>query len=467
MSMISPAASVRPDAGREHVLTACHRRVGVAMVLALTVAQSCREAPTVPLDTRTIRSISLGAIGDFAMSVGQTMQLVVTLRDSMSKVITDRAVTFSSSDTTVAVVNASGLVTARSAGISTLTARVDSLSSGNTTRVAPPTPQFAQIEVGGSTTCALTAAGSVYCWRNQFAAGSSNGAPQLVAAPVAFQSIAVGNAHQCALDASGLAYCWGDTSTFQLGTGDTISHASPTPVLGAHHFTSLSAGWRSTCAIATDGTAYCWGFNASGELGNGSKTSSAEPVPVSGGLHFSSLSAGVAFACGLTSGGAVCWGDNHSGELGHGDTLSTTSPVPVPVTGGLSFTSISAGGAHACGVTTSGAAYCWGASISGDLGIGPTPNAFVHAAPQPVAGGLTWRAVSVGEMTCGIATTGLSYCWGGNLYSLLADGNGTMSSPVPALVWGGLRFRVLSARGDHACALGLDGFVYCWGGYVS
>src|SRR5262245_17577300 len=464
--MIPPAAAARPDRVREHSLTArWFRRAGKAMARAfLIVSQTCRETPTTPLDTRTVRYMTLGAVGDFGMNVGQTTQLVVTLRDSMSNVITDRAVSFTSSDTTVAVVSSSGVVTARSAGISTLTARVDSLSASGLLRVEPPTPQFAQIEVGGSNTCALTAAGSVYCWSNRFS-GSSHGAPQLVTAPVAFQSIAVGNAHQCALDASGLAYCWGDNSTFQLGTGDTISHAAPTPVLGGLHFTSISAAWRSTCAIAADGAAYCWGFNASGELGNGSTASSAVPVPVSGGLHFSSLSAGDAFACGLTSAGAFCWGDNHVGELGHGDTLSTT--IPVQVTGGLSFTSISAGGAHTCGVTAAGTAYCWGANVSGDLGIGPAPNGFVHTTPQPVAGGLTWRAVSVGEMTCGTATTGLSYCWGGNLYSLLADGNWTMSSPVPALVWGGLRFRVLSARGDHACGLGFDAFVYCWGGYVS
>src|SRR5262249_4533290 len=152
-------------------------------------------------------------------------------------------VSFASSDTTVAVVNASGVVTARSAGSSTITARVDSLSVNGFLRVEPPTPQFAHIEVGGSTTCGLTPAGSVFCWSNHFS-GSSHGTPQPVAAPVAFASIAVGNVHQCAIDVSGLAYCWGDNTSFQLGTGDTISHASPTPVLGGLHFTSISAGWR-------------------------------------------------------------------------------------------------------------------------------------------------------------------------------------------------------------------------------
>jgi alpha-tubulin suppressor-like RCC1 family protein len=190
------------------------------------------------------------------------------------------------------------------------------------------------------------------------------------------------------------------------------------------------------------------------------------PVPVSGGLHFSSLSVGAELACGLTSAGAFCWGDNRVGQLGHGDTLSTT--IPVQVTGGLSFTSISAGTAHTCGVTAPGTAYCWGANATGDLGIGPVTDTLAHATPQPVAGGFTWRSVRVGDtMTCGTATSGLSYCWGNNLYSLLADGAWTKYSPVPALVWGGLRFRVLSPHGDHACALGFDTFVYCWGGYES
>jgi len=441
------------------------RWASTAMMLALISSESCHQAPTAPRDTRTIRTIRLGAVGDFGMNVAQRRQLVVTLRDSMSNLITNRAVAFESSDTTVAVVSSSGIVTALRTGTTTLTVRADSLSATRILHVSPPTPQFAQIEVGGSTTCALTAAGDPYCWLNRLGDGSSNGTPQPVPAPVAFQSIAVGTAYQCALDASGRAYCWGDNSTFQLGTGDSIARTTPTPIAAGLQFTSISAGWRSTCAIAADSTAYCWGFNASGELGNGSTTSSAVPVPVAGGLHFVSVSAGNGFACGLTSDGAVCWGDNHVGELGRGDTLTTSTPVKV--SGGLTFVSISADAAHACGLIASGTAYCWGANVSGDLGLG-SANGFVHPTPEPVVGGLTWRAVSVGGMTCGIATTGLSYCWGSNLYSLLADGSWTASSAVPALVWGGLAFRTIKAHGaDHACALGFDNLVYCWGGYVS
>ena len=48
----------------------------------------------------------------------------------------------------------------------------------------------------------------------------------------------------------------------------------------------------------------------------------------------------------------------------------TSSKVPVAVFGGLSFSSVSAGQAHSCGVGTAGAAYCWGLNRWGQLGDG-------------------------------------------------------------------------------------------------
>jgi alpha-tubulin suppressor-like RCC1 family protein len=46
--------------------------------------------------------------------------------------------------------------------------------------------------------------------------------------------------------------------------------------------------------------------------------------------------------------------------------------TPVAVGGGLHFSQVSAGGWHACGVTTSATTYCWGANGFGTLGDGTT-----------------------------------------------------------------------------------------------
>jgi alpha-tubulin suppressor-like RCC1 family protein len=42
------------------------------------------------------------------------------------------------------------------------------------------------------------------------------------------------------------------------------------------------------------------------------------------------------------------------------------------VAGGLSFSSIAAGDVHSCGVAISGVAYCWGENYIGQLGNGTT-----------------------------------------------------------------------------------------------
>ena len=91
------------------------------------------------------------------------------------------------------------------------------------------------------------------------------------------------------------------------------------------------------------GNAYCWGRGSEGQLGDGSETDQSDPVSVAGGLTFTAISVGGLHTCGLTSGGdAYCWGSNSTGQLGDGTT--TDSATPVLVTGGLTFRAISAGG---------------------------------------------------------------------------------------------------------------------------
>src|SRR2546426_940676 len=76
----------------------------------------------------------------------------------------------------------------------------------------------------------------------------------------------------------------------------------------------------------------------------------------------------------------------------------------------LTFATVSGGGDHTCGVTTGGAAYCWGNNGFGQLGTGTTTNS---ATPVAVAGALTFAAVSAstGSFTCGL-TVGAACCWG-------------------------------------------------------
>jgi alpha-tubulin suppressor-like RCC1 family protein len=104
----------------------------------------------------------------------------------------------------------------------------------------------------------------------------------------------------------------------------------------------------------------------------------------------------------------------------------------VAVVGGLTFATVSAGGNHTCGVTTEGAAYCWGYNNEGQLGNGTSGR---RTSPVAVAGGLTFATVGAGTFhTCGIATEGAAHCWGFNFYGQLGDGTSGDVRVVPVLV---------------------------------
>src|SRR5262245_31341175 len=115
--------------------------------------------------------------------------------------------------------------------------------------------------------------------------------------------------------------------------------------------------------LSAYGKAYCWG-------GVDSDQDSETPMPVSGQLIFKSVSVSlVGHACGITTkGAAYCWGVNTDGKLGEGTNQECR--MPVAVSGGLTFASISSGSFHTCGVTTSGAIYCWGAERWAGNGTG-------------------------------------------------------------------------------------------------
>jgi alpha-tubulin suppressor-like RCC1 family protein len=124
-----------------------------------------------------------------------------------------------------------------------------------------------------------------------------------------------------------------------------------------------------TCGVAQGGAAFCWGSNSGGQLGNAELVLAAGPVPVSGSISFTSLTAGGEHTCGLDATGAAwCWGFNWYGQLGNQSW--TTSEVPVRVAGGHAFLALDAGQDHTCGITGSGAIYCWGANNFGQLGRG-------------------------------------------------------------------------------------------------
>src|SRR3989442_1361450 len=362
--------------------------------LALLALLAC-EGPFVPPPLGpppppTVASVQL-APDSATIVAGDTLALIVTLRDSSGAALTGRTVAWQSADARVAIVSSGGVVLGLDAGATTVRATATGNADSVTVFVTPIV--YTTISTGAAHTCATASNQHLYCWGDNASGQTGTGTgdlqeptPRLIADPAPYSTVVAGGDHTCGLTAGGGVACWGKNDQGQLGRGGAPGTPSlPAPVATPLRFTALAAGAAHTCALTAAGAAYCWGGNIAGQLGTGTADSlEVTPQPVTGGLSFRVIAAGGAHTCGLTADSlAYCWGNDSDGELG--DSAMTTQPIatPVLVRGGLRFADLRAGASHTCGITGTRLVYCWGSGRQGQLG-----QLFPHsrAVPLRVAG---------------------------------------------------------------------------------
>lgn len=458
---LSPFRTVRALAPGEAHITL--KAGGVSGTTALTITQR----PAV----NTVRVAPAAA----AMMVQESLILTTWLRDADGRILQGTsAVSWSSSNTSVATVNGSGKVTALAHGAATITAATEAKTGSASIEVTtqPIVPKFIDVESNHFRTCGVTATGDAYCW-GSFVVGTQGRSlriPTLLPGGLHLAAVTPdASRYLCGRTSSGDALCW---SNYEM----TPNHLAPTL-----KFSDLktSEGGHG-CAVATNGSTYCWGENLSGQLGDGTTQSRAGiSIPVAGGYAFKSVVVGRHHSCGLTAAGeAYCWGANKSppsyGEygvaLGTGDSTTSVMPTPSPVAGGLAFAQLSAGFRHTCGITVDGRAYCWGGNANGQLGDGTQINRNV---PVAVATSLTFSAISVDAAhSCAITTSGAAYCWGDNssgalgvdTAELMSCGSNRFDcSRTPVAVQGNVSFVQIAVGIHFSCGTATTGQVYCWG----
>ena len=333
-----------------------------------------------------------------------------------------------------------------------------------------------QVSAGAQHTCALVSSGavSVWCWGDdsygQLGDGTIGDADNVRLTPVQVEGVggssfltgvtkvSSGGYHTCALTPAGSVRCWGNDYEGELGNNVTLPGTNSLfPVLTViANATDISAGNYHTCAVLSTGggTVWCWGWNYYGQLGNGatlylSTTNSSTPVQVKNlsGLGTlsgaSTVSAGWFHTCAVITGGAVdCWGRGASYALGDGnDSTDYSYPVQVYATGTTPQTGVaaaSAGSYDSCALIGSGVK-CWGDNEYGQLGNGTTDESYY---PTPVSSLANVAAMSVGgdnsdagEYACALITGGAVKCWGTDYYGELGDG-GVGLSVIPLAVVG-------------------------------
>jgi alpha-tubulin suppressor-like RCC1 family protein len=344
-------------------------------------------------------------------------------------------------------------------GAQSLVARVESATlklqatgTGTAIRYTP-----AQIALGDLATCGLDAGGVASCMGQEPQIGGGDtinkSTPTPVAASLSLQRVAGGPSHFCGIASDNSIYCWGVNALVDTSGKNAGLATKPTQLPSTLTWSQVSPGASHTCALTATQDAYCWGADQSGQLGiRGDTTPVFVPTAVSGGFKFASIAAGSNHACALTvSHDALCWGSNQFGQLG--DLTQTNRVAPTIVSGGLSFQAIAAGDPWTCGLTTTGVAYCWG----GLQGIGSV------SSPHAYTGTPTFVSLAVGSVhACALAADGSAYCWGNNQFGQLGDST-TVSRTDPTPVAGGLKFKSIAAGVAHTCGIVIDGSMACWG----
>lgn len=171
-------------------------------------------------------------------------------------------------------------------------------------------------------------------------------------------------------------------------------------------------------------------------------------------------------ACAALSNGQVfCWGDSMSAQIGPGCEKNCTQAVAIP--GLPRVVAVAPGEEHTCALSELGQVFCWGANAFGQLGRGSAGSA---EEPSPKVVPMLDEAVEISSgarHTCALSKQGAVWCWGAADAGQLGVGigSGLLASPARAAFDSEplLGVTALAAGGDTTCAVRQGGLAYCWG----
>ncbi len=309
-------------------------------------------------------------------------------------------------------------------------------------------------------------------------------------------SISLGTEHKCGISVKGgNLYCWGSNFYGQIGNGSDVYASTTVRVLPNEQFISYATGYRNTYAVTAKGKLYGWGDNSKGQLATSVINPAVNRLPKEislNGKSFFAVTAGDRFFCAITNEGknsignfgkVYCSGDNSSGQVGNGNI--STAETKLFLAGSKNYTSVSAGRAHVCAVTTDQKVDCWGNNRIGQLSndpryvtLSPVPRE-IMSNNYPDFQNLKFSSVYLyNNSTCTLTTDGTPYCFGDNNYGQLGGtpsegsisvkddfGNSLYSHFEPKIPFQNLSYGFVSLTGNSrsTCGITKNNNLQCWG----
>ncbi len=226
---------------------------------------------------------------------------------------------------------------------------------------------------------------------------------------------------------------------------------------------SLAVGQGSVCFTTTGVGTSCIGSNGSSQLTSVlNSPDQLEVAPVEAMKDASKISLG-SHTCVIIGGELSCFGQNNRGQLGN---TSAAAGEPVLPVGLGPVKDVAVGGTHTCAIESTGALWCWGWDLFGQLGNGQNENSNVPVrvldSDQAEIDDAT-QVVAGDNFNCALRPSGV-ICWGQNTSGQVGVDDFAENHNLAKEVVG-LSGTVtqLEAGSNHVCALGQQGTVECWG----
>lgn len=315
-----------------------------------------------------------------------------------------------------------------------------------------------QIDVGGSSSCAVRGGGSVWCWGMDQSESTDERCQYVEDAPLchrhptriddlpAARTVSVGESFSCVATTSDEVFCWGSP---RPDAPDAESD-EPTRVSGLPDIAEVVAAHHLACALDHGGQVWCWGS----QFGLGLDGETPKRMPLAPGVV--QLEARGQKICALTKSNRVaCWGYN--GDDGYISTNLGESLLRPTIVPELDSAEIVTTFKHRnCAVLRDGTARCgrgegvdWIERTLNGLG----PLAFMERGAVLTRSGEVWRVFNNREVAPTRVGTGAEqlsmaefhycyltrdhrvFCGGNNEYAQLGAGDIERASGPRAVVW--------------------------------
>jgi alpha-tubulin suppressor-like RCC1 family protein len=314
------------------------------------------------------------------------------------------------------------------------------------------TNSWSQVSAGNNFTLALKNDKTLWVWGLNTSYQLGSGTTVSRSSPVQIGSsswaqISAGGTHVLATDINSLLYGWGTQTFGQLGLGDTAFRSQPTQI-GNSSYIAISAGYSHSIAVTSDNRLFTWGNNTNGQLGFN--------------MSFISIGAGNSMTSVIRSDGTLwTWGLGTSGQLGDTTAATKSSPVTVGLLTNWKTTTRPSFTNYA--IDNTGKLYAWGENSVGSIGDGTVVN---KSSPVQI-GNSSWTMIATsvtgttGQQTAyAIRSDGALFIWGDNSYGQGINGNAPTISPTQL---GSSSWSVVSAGLQFAMAITSNGKLFSWG----